>query len=475
MKPCHVIAVDLGAESGRVMDVRFDGETLAQTEIRRFDNTPVCAQNTLYWDILRLWHEIQTGIAQVPGGASSVGVDTWGVDFGLLDQGGNLLGNPVHYRDTRTDGLMQWVFERVPRSTIFARTGIQFMQLNTLYQMASLVKNHSPLLDLAQTYLSIPDLLTYWLSGEIGCEFTHATTTQMFNPQTGDWDRETMAALGFPTTIFPAMIPPGSQRGSYKGLKVIAPTTHDTASAVVAVPTTTENFAYLSSGTWSLLGLEVSQPIINEAAAAANVTNEGGFANTFRFLKNVQGLWMIQQCRATWAAEGTNYSYDQLTIEAGEAEPFRSLIDPDAAEFLAPGDMPSRIRAFCRQTDQPEPETVGQMTRAIFESLALKYRVTLDKLVELANKSVDRLHIIGGGGRNKLLCQMTADATGREVLVGPYEATALGNAIVQLIALGEIESLAQARAILSRTQQIVHFKPQPTTAWDEALSRFIHL
>ncbi len=472
MKECHVIAVDLGAESGRVMDVGFDGQTLTQTEVRRFANTPVRVHNTLYWDILRLWHEIQAGIEQVPAGACSIGVDSWGVDFSLLDRDGTLIGNPVHYRDARTDGLMEWVFERVPRATIFERTGIQFMQLNTLYQIASLVKNNSPLLGSAQTYLSLPDLFTYWLSGEIGCEFTHATTTQLVNPRTGDWDRETMTEVGIPAHIFPAIIPPGSCRGTYQRMQVIAPTTHDTASAVVAVPTLTENFAYLSSGTWSLIGLEVTQPIINEAVAAANVTNEGGFQNTFRFLKNVVGLWIIQQCRATWSAEGADYSYDQLTSQAAESEPFRSLIDPDSPDFLPPGDMPSRIRAFCRKTDQAEPETVGQITRAVFESLALKYRVVLDHLIELANKPVDRLHIIGGGGRNQLLSQMTADATGKEVVVGPYEATALGNAIVQLIALGEIESLAKAREILSGTPEKFQFKPQQTAAWDEALSRF---
>jgi rhamnulokinase len=472
MKECHVIAVDLGAESGRVMDVHFDGHCLAQTELHRFTNTPVRAQNTLYWDVLRLWHEIQTGIEQVPAGACSVGVDCWGVDFGLLDRDGNLLGNPVHYRDARTDGIMEWVFEHVPRATIYERTGIQFMQLNTLYQLASLVKNKSPLLEAAHTYLSLPDLFTYWLSGEKACEFTHATTTQLFNPRMGDWDRETMGELGIPAHIFPAIIPPGSRRKPYKGLQVIAPTTHDTASAVVAVPTVTDNFAYLSSGTWSLLGLEVPQPIINEEAATANVTNEGGFQNTFRFLKNVMGLWIIQQCRATWAAEGIAYSYDQIADLASEAAPFRSLVDPDAPEFLAPGDMLSRIRTFCQQTAQPQPETVGQIARTVFESLALKYRLVLDKLTGLANKRVDCLHIIGGGGRNKLLCQMTADATGREIVVGPYEATALGNAIVQLIALGEIENLTKAREILNCTQETAPFKPVQTTDWDDVLPRF---
>ena len=475
MNNCHVIAVDLGAESGRVMDVDFNGQRFTQTEIHRFSNIPVCVRDTLYWDALRLWHEIQHGIDRVPDGACSVGVDCWGVDFVLLDRDGNMVSNPVHYRDARTDGMPEWVFERVPRATVFDRTGIQVMQINTLYQLASLVKNNSPLLETAETYLSFPDLITYWLSGEKACEFTHATTTQMVNPRAKDWDRATLSELGIPLHIFPEIIQPGTRRGTHNGVPVIAPGTHDTASAVVAVPTVTENFAYLSSGTWSLLGLEVRQPIINEAAYTANVTNEGGFNNTFRFLKNVAGLWIAQQSRATWAAEGTKYSYDQLTALAVEAEPFRSLIDPDASDFLAPGDMPARIRAFCRNTDQPEPETVGQVMRTVFESLALKYRLALDTLVTLADKPVDRLHIIGGGARNQLLCQMTADSTGRDVVAGPYEATALGNAIVQLIALGQIADLAHAREILSRTQETVQFTPRSDTAWDNAFQRFLDL
>lgn len=472
MNDTHVIAVDLGAESGRVMEIRLDGQRFEQTEVHRFANVPVCVHDTLYWDVLRIWHEIQQGIDQAPAGASSIGVDSWGVDFGLLDRDGNLLSSPIHYRDARTDGLVEWVFERVPREVVFERTGIQVMQLNTLYQMASLVKNNSPLLELATTYLSFPDLLGYWLSGQKRCEFTHATTTQMFNPRTRDWDRETLAALGIPTHIFPEIIPPGTRLGTYKGIPVIAPTTHDTASAVVAVPTVTENFAYLSSGTWSLLGLEVTEPIITDAACKANVTNEGGFGGTFRFLKNVVGLWIIQQSRATWAAQGTKYPYDELTALAAQAEPFRSLIDPDHPDFLTPGDMPARIQAFCRRTGQPEPDSVGQIVRTVLESLALKYRLALNNLVELANKPVDRLHIIGGGGRNHLLCQMTADSTGRVVEVGPYEATALGNAIVQLISLGKIESLAQARTILNNTHETVQFVPANSDAWDSAFRRF---
>ncbi len=472
MSEKHVIAVDLGAESGRVIQVGFDGKRFALEEIHRFPNTPVMVRGTLHWDALRLWHEITTGIEQAADGASSLGLDAWGVDFALLDRDGKLLANPVHYRDSRTEGMMEWVFERVPRRTIFERTGIQFMVLNTLYQLASLACNNSPLLDVAATFLMIPDLLNYWLSGTRCCEFTDATTTQFYNPRTGDWDWKTISALGIPTDIFPAIVPPGTGLGDFNGIPVIAPACHDTGSAVVAVPTTTADYAYCSSGTWSLFGLEVSEAMINDAAYEGNVTNEGGVNNTFRLLKNVAGMWLAQQCRATWNEQGVEYSYDQLTAEAKTAEPFRSLVDPDDERFLPPGDMPSRIREFCRETGQPEPQTIGQVMRTVYESLALKYRVTLDTLIGITGRTVERLHIIGGGSQNALLCQMTADALGRTVIAGPVEATALGNAIVQFISLGEVGSIAEAREILSKSVGTVRYEPQQTALWEDAVGRY---
>lgn len=475
MPTYHNIAVDLGAESGRVMDFSFDGHQFTQTEIHRFPNIPVRAGGTLHWDLLRLWHEIQTGINMVGSEASSIGIDTWGVDYALLDADGNLLGNPIHYRDSRTDNAMEWVYERVPRDDIFQRTGIQHMVINTLYQLASMARDNSAQLQAARMYLSVPDLLNYWLCGAQSCEFTHATTTQVYNPHLKDWDRDLLDTLGIPSHIFPEIVAPGTRIGEFNGIPVITPATHDTGSAVVAVPTVTENYAYLSSGTWSLLGLELPHPIINDAACKANVTNEGGVEGTFRFLKNVVGLWIAQQCRATWRAEGTTYSYDDLTAAAAGAEPFRSLIDPDHEMFLAPGDMPERIRAYCRETGQPEPETVGQVMRTVYESLALKYRVVLESLVTLADKQVDRLHIIGGGARNKLLCQMTANAIKREVVAGPYEATALGNAVIQLISLGVLDNVAQAREILSETTETPCFEPEQTAQWDSATDRFLAL
>ena len=468
----HVLAVDLGAESGRVLRISFDGARLTTEDLHRFPNNPVMAGGTLYWDALRLWHEIQQGLTLGLDGAASIGVDAWGVDFALLDGDGRLVSNPVHYRDARTNGMTDWVFERVPRRTVFERTGSQFMPINTLYQFASLVKHDSSALRSASVAVSMPDLFNFWMTGNIGWEFTHATTTQAFNPRTNTWDYETLEALGVPIQWFPQILQPGTQIGEYKSLPVILPPTHDTGSAVAAIPAADERFAYISSGTWSLIGLEVTTPIITEASYHANVTNEGGPYGTFRYLKNVMGLWLAQQSRATWRAQGQDYSYDELSHLAESAEPFRSLVDPDAVEFLPPGDMPARVREFCRATNQPIPETVGQVMRTIYESLALKYRWALDRMVATSGKRVDVMHVIGGGSKSAVLCQMTANAIRRPVVAGPVEATALGNAIVQLITLGSIPSLSAARAIVAQTASTVRYEPQQEDAWDAAYSRF---
>lgn len=471
----HVIAVDLGAESGRVARVVFDGARLDAETVHRFANIPVEVRGTVYWDVLRLWNDIRSGIELAAKDASGIGVDCWGVDFALLDEKGDLLANPVHYRDTRTDGMFEWVFNRVPRREVFERTGIQFMILNTLYQLASLVESNSPLLDHADVLLTLPDLFHYWLTGEKSCEFTHATTTQMFNPRLGDWDRELLDKIGAPPGIFAPIIQPGTQKGVYNGIPVFAPGSHDTASAVVAVPTTTKNYAYLSSGTWSLIGIEVTEPVITDESYAANVTNEGGAYGTYRLLKNVMGLWIAQQCRATWAAAGREYTYDELVRLADQAEPFRSLIDPDDGVFLPMGDMPARIREFCQRTGQPIPESEGQVIRAVYESLALKYRHAIHQLEAISGQQIERLHIIGGGVQNRLLCQMTADSLGREVITGPIEATLLGNGIVQLIALGEIGSIGQARELLSQTVATESYEPKNVESWSQAYERFTTL
>lgn len=467
-----IIAVDLGAESGRVLKFHFNGERMREEDVHRFPNVPVQVGDTLHWDVLRLWHEIKTGIDMALDGSASIGIDTWGVDYALLDRDGNLISNPTHYRDTHTHGMMEWVFERVPRRQVYERTGIQFMVINTLYQLAALAQVDSPVLYNAATYLPIPDLFNYWLSGEKTAEFTHVSTMQLFNPRKNDWDRETLTTLNIPTEIFPDVIRPGHTKGEYNGIPVIAPGTHDTASAVVAVPTTTTDYVYISSGTWSLLGMEVDDPVINDTAYELNLTNEGGVDNNYRLLKNNMGLWLVQQCRSAWRDAGQEYDYGTLTDMAVDAEPFHSFVDPDDQLFLPVGDMPSRIRDFCQNTNQTAPEAIGQTARIIYESLALKYRYNVDKLRTLTGRTVEAIHIIGGGSQNELLCQMTADATNRPVVAGPVEATAMGNAIVQLIALGEIGSISEAREMLRRSVGTKQYEPQHVDAWEGAYERF---
>lgn len=471
-----VLAIDLGAESGRVTAVHSDGASLELEELHRFPNLPVRVGGTLYWDFLRLWHDIQTGLekgkARQP---ASLGVDTWGVDFGLLDSQGGLIGNPVHYRDVRTEGMMEAVFARVPRAEVFAQTGIQFMPINSLYQMMSLVERRSPQLEIAATFLTVPDLFNYWLTGARVCEFTNATTTQMFNPRRGAWATELLQQLDIPAHIFPEIVAPGTRLGEHEGIAVIAPACHDTGSAVAAVPAGAEPYAYISSGTWSLVGLEVGEPVINEAALAANLTNEGGMNGTFRLLKNVMGLWILQQCRQAWSAAGQTHTYDELVELARRAPPLRSVIPVDDGAFLSPGDHPRQVRALCARSGQPVPETPGAVVRTVLESLALAYRHALELLQSVAEYRADVIHIVGGGSRNELLNQMTADATGRPVFAGPVEATVIGNALAQLIALGELENLRQARQLVATMRAPRRYEPQDRAAWDEAYGRYREL
>lgn len=468
-----VLAVDLGAESGRVMAVGYAGDTLRLQELHRFPNLPVSVRGRLYWDALRLWHDVQTGLATgLALGPASIGVDTWGVDFALLDAQGALIGNPVHYRDRRTEGMPERVFDRVGRATVFEATGIQFLPINTLYQLVSLVESQAPQLDIARTFLTMPDLLNYWLTGAQVCEFTNATTTQLFNPRAGGWATELIAALGIPTSIFPPIVQPGTPLGQYQGVTVLAPACHDTGSAVAAVPTRTPRYAYISSGTWSLVGLEVVEPVINPAALAANVTNEGGVAGTYRLLKNVMGLWIIQQCRRVWEAEGHAYSYDDLTQMAQGAPALRSFIDPNETRFLPPGDHPRLVQAFCAEHGQPPPATHGEIVRCVLDSLALAYRDVLDTLNTLVGYPAEVIHIVGGGARNTLLCQLTANATGLPVVAGPVEATVIGNALVQLIALGELANMDEARQLVAAASDLRRYEPQATDAWDDAYQRY---
>lgn len=469
MAATTVVAVDLGAESGRVMAVQYDGDTLALDELHRFPNTPVSVRGTLHWDFLRLWHDVQAGIEQAkPLTPASLGVDTWGVDFGLLDTHGELVANPIHYRDERTDGMMEAVFAQIPRAEVFEQTGIQFMPINTLYQIMSLVERESPQLSIADTFLTAPDLLNYWLTGEAVCEFTNATTTQLFDPRAGTWATDLMDALGIPARIFPEVIQPGTRLGVYEGIPVIAPACHDTGSAVAAVPAQTHNYAYVSSGTWSLVGMEVDEPVITPEALAANVTNEGGVYGTYRLLKNVMGLWIVQQCRATWQQQGNEYSYGELVALAREAPALRSIIPVDDERFLPPGDHPAHVRTLCAERDVPVPETTGAIVRCVLESLALAYRNVLETLTDLTGTSIEVIHIVGGGTQNELLCQMTADATGIPVVAGPVEATVIGNALVQLITLDELTDIDEARQLVAGMKTLTRYEPQATEMWDEA-------
>ena len=455
------------------MAVHFDGEHLRLEELHRFPNTPVTVNGTLHWNFLQLWADIQAGIEKGETlQPASIGVDTWGVDFGLLDRQDNLIGNPVHYRDGRTRGMMERAFARVPQADIFAQTGIQFIPINTLYQLLSLVDGRSPQLQIASTFLTAPDLLNFWLTGTKVCEFSNATTTQLFNPTTDRWATELMAKLDIPYTIFPEIVPPGTKLGMYEGIPVIAPACHDTGSAVAAVPTQTPDFAYISSGTWSLVGLEVDKPILTPEALAANVTNEGGVYGTYRLLKNVMGLWILQQCRTTWVAAGQTYTYAELVAMAEEAEPLTAVFNPNHAMFLAPGDHPQHIREICRQTNQPVPQTPGALVRCVLESLTLAYREVLEQVTAVAHRTISTIHIVGGGTQNELLNQMTASATNLPVIAGPVEATVIGNALVQLITLGEIADLPQARQIVATMAELKQYEPGDRAVWAEAYGRY---
>jgi len=488
----NFLAFDLGASSGRAVAGQFNGETLSLAEMHRFNNGPTRLLDNLHWDALNLFNEMKTGLAkaagQLGGNIAALGVDTWGVDFGLLDRQGNLIGNPYHYRDSRTDGKVERAFEIVPRAEIFGQTGIQFMQLNSLFQLFAMAQQNSPVFDIAETLLFMPDLFNYWFTGRKTTEYTIASTSQAYNMQENRWATELLAKLGIPSRIFLDVIAPGTNLGPLlphiaeeAGLKiavpVIAPGSHDTASAVAAVPVTggARNFAYLSSGTWSLLGVELPAPVINEKSLAYNVTNEGGVQNTIRLLKNLGGLWLVQECRRVWAQQGHDYSFAQLADMAAAAPPFVALIDPDDALFLAPGDMAARIAEFCRRTGQTPPADHGSVIRVALESLALKYRWVLEKLEELMGQPVEVVHIVGGGTQNRLLNQFAANATGRRVVTGPIEATAIGNILLQMLAVGQISSLAEGRAIVQRSFPVETYLPQDRQLWDDAYARLLKL
>lgn len=489
------LAVDLGAESGRVMAGLWDGNQMRLEPVHRFPNEPVAIGGSLHWDTPRLWWEIQNGLAAAARRFGkrivSVGVDTWGVDFVLLSKNLEMLGLPHHYRDRRTIGIMAEACRRVRRDEIFAESGLQFMEINTLYQLLALHKKSPELLAAADSLLMVPDYLHWCLSGERVCEFTNATTTQFLHPINRSWSSGLLEKFGLPMHMLREVVPPGTPIGSLQpavaektGLRqvtVIAPASHDTASAVAAVPTTQTgraNWAYLSSGTWSLMGLELPNAQLSPRVLELNVTNEGGVDGTYRLLKNIMGLWLVQQCKRSFERRGgRELDYSGLVKLAEQAPRLQSFINSNDPRFLNPPDMPRAIQEFCRETAQPVPESEGGLVRCALESLALEYQRVLSALEEIGGSRVETIHIVGGGSRNDLLNQFTANACERTVLAGPVEATALGNLLVQARACGEIGSLAELRSIVCRSSELRRFEPEPANAaaWQEARARFAGL
>jgi len=483
------LAVDLGAESGRVIAGLFDGTQVRLEELHRFSNGPVQVAGTRRWDLIGLWKEIQEGLHKAATRFSrqivSVGVDTWGVDYVLLSPQGELLGQPYNYRDSRTDGMLEHACTRVSKKDIFAATGLQFMPINSLYQVLSMQLKDPQLLGMADRFLMVPDFFHWLLCGSRVVEFTNATTTQFFDPRRRTWALDLLRKLDIPTRMLPDIVTPGTNLGKLRAevaqatglprIDVVAPPTHDTAAAVAAVPTEktgTAQWAYISSGTWSLIGVEVQQAILSDEALKQNVTNEGGIDGTYRLLKNVMGLWLVQQCRQSFERGGNDFDYSQLTHLATQAQPFRSLVQPNDPAFLSPDDMVTAIRDWCRKHGEPVPETEGQVIRCALESLALKYRDVLQGLEKLTGEQVDVIHIVGGGCKNLLLNQFTADACGKRVIAGPVEATALGNVLIQARAAGEIGSLSDIREVVKASSELEVFEPRDTAGWNAAFARY---
>ncbi|MEZ6099596.1 MAG: FGGY-family carbohydrate kinase [Pirellulaceae bacterium] len=487
----NYLAVDLGASGGRVVAGMLS-DRLTLTEIHRFSNGATNFAGQLQWNILGLWSQLQDGLRAAAGQLGSanivsMGVDTWGVDFGLLDRDDRLLGNPVCYRDARTRGMMDVAFAKVPRAEIFAQTGLQFMELNSLYQLLAMSQAKAAMLENARSLLLMPDLFHWLLTGEKSNEFTNATTTQFFNPTKKRWATELLDKLGIPTSFLGNIVPPGTNLGPLRrdlaeevGLAstdVVLPGTHDTASAVMAVPAIgpclpNPNWCYLSSGTWSLMGVEVPEPVTSDTCASLNFTNEGGVGGSIRLLKNIAGLWLIQECRRVWKQNGREFSWDELVRLAESAPALQSLINPDDPRFGAPSDMPATIRQFCSENGEPTPDSEGAVIRCALESLALRYRQTVLSLEKLTDSRIDTIHIVGGGTQNKLLSQMTADACNRRVVAGPVEATAIGNIMMQAVAHGDVAGIEEARQVVARSFPVEEFCPKNTAPWDDAFQRF---
>jgi len=483
----RVLAFDFGASSGRAIIGCFDGDKITLEEVHRFSNDPVSVGGTVYWDVLRLFYEIKQGIvkAKIAGGFDSIGIDTWGVDFGLIDSEGKLMENPVHYRDTRTAGLVEESFKTMPKEKLYGITGIQFMELNTLFQLISLKKYRPWMLERADKMLFMPDLFAYMLTGKMCAEYSIATTSQLIDLDKRTWSKEILDAFGIKKSLFAPLVKPGTVLGELSKeiceecgvdpVPVISVCGHDTQSAITSVPCEDGNFAFLSSGTWSLFGTELDKPIVNETSMNINITNEGGFDDSTGFLKNIIGLWLIQESRRQWKREGEEYSYADLEKLALAAEPFKCFIDPDAPEFVPHGNIPERVREFCRRTGQYVPQTVGEVMRCIYESLAMKYRLTFEKLRECTKRDYPVIHVIGGGTKDGLLCQMTANSCDRTVKAGPIEATVMGNVAVQLMSDGSVENIGQARKIIAESSELKIFEPKDTGDWAKAYEDFLKI
>jgi len=488
------LAVDLGASGGRVVAGLLDGRKLRLEQVHRFDNGAIPAAGSLYWDVLGLWNNILHGLraagAKYGARIKSVGVDTWGVDFALLGRGDVLLENPHSYRDARAIGMLEKAIERVPRREIFAETGLQFLQINTLFHLLAMAEQKSPLLEMAESFLMMPDLFHWLLTGVKSNEYTNATTTQFFNPVEKRWATELLGRLGIPSQFLGAIAYPGDNLGplsgavaketGLSGVQVVLPGTHDTASAVMAVPALGEptdrpDWCYISSGTWSLMGAEVPTPVMTDKCLDLTFTNEGGVGGRTRLLKNITGLWLVQECRRAWNLAGKSFDWDQLNHKASQAAPLQFLVNPDDASFQAPGDMPAAIAAFCERTGQKVPSEEGAIVRAAIESLALRYRQVLAGLEELTGARVNTIHVIGGGTQNRQLCQATADACGRRVVAGPIEATAIGNIMTQAVSAGAVGSISDAREVICASFPVEEYHPQQTGRWDEAAERFSRL
>lgn len=483
----RVLAFDFGASSGRAIIGEFDGKKIALHEVHRFSNDPVKINGTYYWDVQRLFFEIKQGIlnAKLDGGFDSIGIDTWGVDFGLLRKDGTLIENPVHYRDSRNDGMVEKSEKYMTRERLYDITGIQFIDFNTVFQLLSLKENRPYILEEADTLLFMPDLLNYMLSGVKSTEYSIATTSQMVDLKTQDWSEEVLDAFGIKKDILTPIVPTGTvigqlsddiceELGVHKA-DIISVAAHDTQSAVSATPCENDDFAFVSCGTWSLFGTELKDPIVNEKAKAFNVTNEGGYDFSTAFLKNICGLWLIQESRRQWKREGKDYSYAELEKEALACEPFKCFIDPDAPEFAPMGNIPERVKNYCEKTGQYVPQTVGEIMRCIYESLALKYRMVFDGIKNCTGKNYDRIHIMGGGTKDKLLLDMTAQSCNVPVYGGPIEATALGNVAVQLISCGAINDIKQARKIIADGEDLKLYTPTDNSEWEKAYKTYISI